>query len=252
MASAFVTMVTLMTSLTMAVTAQSNYGMQAIRASGLVWLDTEWAVAFRLAAGAQTSAYAHYRSTGSDDDHPLPRAFMPPSCFQSPFHCCPYHYHSALLNLWPSQYINQVRLSLIEGGRERAHVLFNGTGSTVTSWFSRSRVLSSSWTDLTTQPQNYFTIEGHHKPTPASYTYSRKFYIFRNYGGCPADSGWLSVQDQNIDVCAWGTLNASHPFPAIMYSKRSTFVTFNTADVGMADSMLITVNFLPLNSPCSP
>nr|KAG5692377.1 hypothetical protein BaRGS_007990 [Batillaria attramentaria] len=41
-----------------------------------------------------------------------------------------------------------------------AYVEFNGRGSNYMNWFSRDRIISSSWTDLRTQPQNYFSIEG--------------------------------------------------------------------------------------------
>ncbi|KAK7477234.1 hypothetical protein BaRGS_00031545, partial [Batillaria attramentaria] len=112
-----------------------------------------------------------------------------------------------------------VRLSVYEHGREMAYVEFNGRGSNYMNWFSRDRIISSSWTDLRTQPQNYFSIEGDVRPS-----LERQFFINRNYGGCPNDSGWLVVLDMP-DPCSWGSNTDS---PVILYSKRTTFVNWNT------------------------
>ena len=51
-------------------------------------------------------------------------------------------------------------MALHEGGEEVAFILFNGRDSTMDSWFSKDRVLDSTWTDIKTETSNYFSIEG--------------------------------------------------------------------------------------------
>eukprot|EP00745_Piridium_sociabile_P027934 TRINITY_DN44962_c0_g1_i5.p1 TRINITY_DN44962_c0_g1~~TRINITY_DN44962_c0_g1_i5.p1 ORF type:complete len:253 (+),score=50.84 TRINITY_DN44962_c0_g1_i5:159-917(+) len=204
--------------------------------SDLVWLDTEWALAFRLTTGVRQSAYDSYVDWGRNDDVALSRAFLPVPC--------PQHYRSGLLDHWPSRHIDQVKVSVMKAGKEVAYIRFNGTGSTALSWFSAKRVMDSTWTDLTSQPHNYFSIKGHFIPGQ----HSRRFYVNRNYGSCPGDLGWLSVQDQQYDVCSWGNLDDARPFPAILYSKKTTFARFQSADLGRADTLLVAVKFLPLSS----
>ena len=56
----------------------------------------------------------------------------------------------------------QVRLVLYENGVEKEHVTFTGTGSDYMSWFSQSRIVESSWTDLKTATGlNFFSIAGY-------------------------------------------------------------------------------------------
>ena len=52
--------------------------------------------------------------------------------------------------------ISQVKVALYENGVEKAHVIFNGSGSDYMSWFSQSRLIDSSWIDLTTATNDSF------------------------------------------------------------------------------------------------
>lgn len=217
--------------------------LRAVR--DLEWLDDQWVLAFRLSSGIKMAAYDDYIDTTRDDDHPIARAFLPDPCLEP--HCghCKQHYHSSLLNVWPSRYIDQVRVAVIKDGQEVAYILFNGTGSTAVSWFSPKHVISSSWSDMTSNEANYlfFSIDGHYDANRRP----RRFFVVKNYGGCQGDRGWLCVQDLDTDICAWGKVNASHPYPAILYSKKETFVRFYGADMGRADTLTVAVKFLGLN-----
>ena len=58
--------------------------------------------------------------------------------------------------------ILQVLFSVYKNGSEVNRIIFNGTGSTNLDWFAPSRVLSSTWTDLTAgQSYRYFSVYGH-------------------------------------------------------------------------------------------
>nr|KAG5692375.1 hypothetical protein BaRGS_007988 [Batillaria attramentaria] len=122
----------------------------------------------------------------------------------------------------------RVRVSVYLHGLEKQYVEFNGRGSNYLNWFSRDRIISSSWHDLRTEPQNYFSIKGDDE---TRWNIGRRFFINRNYGGCPHDRGWLIVLDEP-DVCSWAGVR---DYPVILYSKRSTNVYWNSGsnDKGM-------------------
>ncbi|KAK7503731.1 hypothetical protein BaRGS_00004854 [Batillaria attramentaria] len=190
-------------------------------------------VAFRVASGSGVSAYNSY-VTGSNC-----------GCASNSYLSRDRYYRSSFLDSWPSCLIDTVRVTLIENGHEMAFVEFNGRGSTSTDWFSENRVLNTSWTDLRTQPHNFFSIAG----DPGN---NRRFFMEHSYGGCAADSGWLVVVEGD-DGCTWGQGSA---LPIILYSKRSGAVLWeHTADVGRADEMVITVKLrdgVNLSQSCSP
>ena len=101
------------------------------------------------------------------------------------------------------------------GGVSKKELLFNAAGSDKLNWFSEGKLISSSWTDIKTEPGNYFSIQG---DSP------RNFFISRNYGGCDKDAGWL-VAGAGIH-CSWET-SAAHK-NMILYSKLSTYSNFNS------------------------
>ncbi|XP_078677821.1 uncharacterized protein LOC144914140 [Branchiostoma floridae x Branchiostoma belcheri] len=149
------------------------------------------------------------------------------------------HYKSREIDgNWASLNIKQVKVSLytFSPTLQTRDIIFNGAGSTKHSWFSKSRVISSPWTDLKSAPTNYFSISGHRD---VAWRINRRFFINRNYGGCPADNGWLVVLDGNSYGCPWEKRTAGTP--RILFSKRSTSVNFerDPGNVGIADVMAI-------------
>ena len=73
---------------------------------------------------------------------------------------------------------------------------FNAKGSDKLNWFSFSRLNQSSWTDMKTQPNNYFSIHG----DPGN---GRHFLINSNYGGCLKDAGWMVIIAKAPPSCDW-------------------------------------------------
>ena len=93
---------------------------------------------------------------------------------------------------------------------------FNAKGSDKLNWFSLSRLSQSPWSDIKSEPKNYFSIVG----KPKDY---RHFFINRNYGGCSADAGWMLVSGS---LCSW----ASRFLPrknVILYSKKTVYTNWN-------------------------
>ena len=54
----------------------------------------------------------------------------------------------------------QVKLSVYKDGEEKHFIVFDGTGTDHVSWFSASKIVSSSWTDLSVQTFNHFSLQG--------------------------------------------------------------------------------------------
>ena len=63
-------------------------------------------------------------------------------------------------------------------------LVFQGTGDKK-SWFSKENLLSTTYWEIT-EPFNHFSINGDEGS-------GRRFYINRNWGGCPNDKGYLMV-----------------------------------------------------------
>lgn len=95
-------------------------------------------------------------------------------------------------------------------------------------------LLDSSWTDITAESKNFFSIVG-------DSNYARRFFIERNYGGCASDNGWV-VADSGNDPCSWET--ASDDI-RILYASGNTYCNWqndtNSGSIGFADIMAIFV-----------
>ena len=109
----------------------------------------------------------------------------------------------------------QAKVIVYEGGVTKKDLLFDATGTDKLNWFSEGKLISSSWTDIKTEPRNYFSIQG---DSP------RNFYINRNYGGCDNDAGWL-IAGAGIH-CSWETSAARKN--KVLYSKLTTYANWNS------------------------
>ena len=94
---------------------------------------------------------------------------------------------------------------------------FNAKGSDKLNWFSFSRLNQSSWTDMKTQPNNYFSIHG----DPGN---GRHFFINSVYGGCPKDAGWMVITVP--PDCDWEKRFRPRE-NVILYSKLSGLTNWN-------------------------
>ena len=55
----------------------------------------------------------------------------------------------------------KVRVSFYSGGKEKAFVVFDGSGSNLRSWFTQKRVIESSYTDISNTSANKFSVDGY-------------------------------------------------------------------------------------------
>ena len=124
--------------------------------------------------------------------------------------------HKYKTMLFFMSFSQQARVVLYKGEHIVKELKFNATGSNKIDWFSRSRLKGSPWSDVTTQPQNFFSISGWHK---------RYFFINRNYGGCARDAGWMAITGIQ---CDWENhFRPSSNVQVILYSKLSTYTNWN-------------------------
>lgn len=140
------------------------------------------------------------------------------------------------VNRIPSQYWNttmglaQARVHLYDGsGGLLRYIRLGAAGTNKTSWFAPANVQTSSWSDLSTSSgnYNYFSIAGDSV---------RKFFVNHHYGGCPADSGWLTVT-QNAG-CSWeGTSGVKN----IFYANASTYQNWTSGARGSASVFAVFV-----------
>ena len=94
---------------------------------------------------------------------------------------------------------------------------FDAKGSDKLNWFSLSRLSQSSWTDMKTQPNNFFSIRG----DPGN---GRHFFINSVYGGCPKDAGWMVITVP--PDCDWEKRFRPRE-NVILYSKLSGLTNWN-------------------------
>ncbi|XP_078579894.1 A disintegrin and metalloproteinase with thrombospondin motifs 20-like [Branchiostoma floridae x Branchiostoma japonicum] len=164
---------------------------------GICLVDAEWLEVFSTVKGTGQTVYDAW-SAGPDD--------------QVLHNKCPVVEH------WGSLNIQQVKI-VLESSSGNIELIFDGQSTDKFSWFSKSRLVSSPWNDIDTEPQNYFSVEG-------DASAKRSFYINRNYGGCGVDAGWLMVADEGPDgVCTWERTSEDNA-PLIMFSKQDTNAIF--------------------------
>nr|XP_022345046.1 uncharacterized protein LOC111137726 [Crassostrea virginica] len=147
---------------------------------------------------------------------------------------CMTHYRNPIVNHWNQLPISQVILELYKRGLKVASVTFDGRGTSISDWFSFSRLLNSSWGSMNSSATyNYFSIDGHANC-------ARFFFINQNYWGCPLDAGWMVVLDPHHYCCTWDNLPNK---PVFLYSSLDVAVTYESGILGtekdFADVMAI-------------
>ncbi|XP_072017518.1 lactadherin-like [Amphiura filiformis] len=118
-------------------------------------------------------------------------------------------------------------------GAELMTLLFNGTGSNTLDWFSKERLLSSSYDDIDIEPQNYFSVEGHAD-------LGRHWFISRDYPGCSGDTGWMVVAYDFTPDCDWERNNA---LPVFLYSLTNNYtkwtISKDIAQLGLETGLVM-------------
>ncbi|XP_068731450.1 uncharacterized protein [Montipora capricornis] len=104
-------------------------------------------------------------------------------------------YKNRIFFHWENFNMNEVRITLYQKDEIKKEILFNAKDSNWYSWFSKDRIISSSWEDLNS---GTFTIRG----VCDANRYCRMFGIMTDKKGCDAIEGWLFVGGRT-GFCEW-------------------------------------------------
>ncbi|KAK3587739.1 hypothetical protein CHS0354_042693 [Potamilus streckersoni] len=206
---------------------EANVSIENSANWSVFYLDNDsWKLVFRLTAGGGTDTYEAWKNgvgTNNSDDCMM---LYPPLCTS--------YYRHELLDEWGKWNIEQVKFALYENHTEAAYIIFNGTGSDFESWFSKERLLESSWADIIgTNQMLYFSIKG-------DSVLGRQFFIQEYYGGCPGDRGWTMAVSGIFRGCSFD----KHPsYPGIVYAMNGTKSTYYSTGYGVADVLAVYVKF---------
>ncbi|XP_060560793.1 uncharacterized protein LOC132720643 [Ruditapes philippinarum] len=182
----------------------------------------EWLLVFRGTPGIGGDIYTAWVD---GDDVTVDNA----TCMTTDSTTCDKNYRNPIVDSWTSIGMQQVKFAFYKDNEEAAFVVFNATGSNITSWFSSSNIIQSSWTSLATDSFNYFSILGHDP--------GRRFMINRNYGGCPVDTGYSIIVINNAFQC---TYDIQTSYPQFLFSTSTTYGTAETmSGMDKADVMAI-------------
>lgn len=119
-----------------------------------------------------------------------------------------------------------VRVEALVSNAPAAQMTFGVTGASNVAWFSAARVTGTNFTDLGTQGQNYFSVEGDSGNR-------RRFFVNRNYGGCGVDAGWL-IAGGGSPPCSWET-----PY-TVKFARGNVVQNWNDApNIGVADGIAV-------------
>jgi hypothetical protein len=173
-----------------------------------------YTMVYKLVGGVRGRAADLWTKPGTVNDEEL-AALNPNNIFKG-------HYKSVIVDRWRLFRPQEVAIVLYSGGQEMIRFVFNARLSSSTNWFSKSHLISSPYSDIDSSPQNYFSLLGH-TGKGSSFNLDRNFFINRNFGGCPNDTGWLAVISGEEDVCSW----ARGKYIRILYSQRSTVANWN-------------------------
>ncbi|XP_046560735.1 CUB and sushi domain-containing protein 1-like [Haliotis rubra] len=184
---------------------------------------------FRIAPGNGVSTVPTWENNAIAHDSPLLSTSIQPGCFvQEKSKACSTHFKSSIVNDWGKAGILEVLVVLSKSGKSY-YFKFNGKGTNRMNWFSKAKLISSSWYKITKQTFNRFAIK--------FYTY-RRWYINRSWRGCRSDSGWMLVKDTARNgPCGYDKIKK---FPVVRFSNSNKYYG-NAVYYREADSMGIYV-----------
>ncbi|XP_071179142.1 uncharacterized protein [Mytilus edulis] len=152
--------------------------------------------------------------------------------------CTNRHLRSPMIDNWNGSLIDQVKVELFKNGKLAVDIYFDGRGSTNDNWFTKERLRSNSFNDLTQMSTfNFFAMDGHQD-------HHRHFFIHRNYGGCPIDKGWMIIvdaSDTGFRPCMFDKLPGMF-YPYILYGPGRQMAHYYAGYYAVADMMIISIS----------
>ncbi|XP_071181292.1 uncharacterized protein [Mytilus edulis] len=136
--------------------------------------------------------------------------------------CTNRHLRSTMIDNWNGSLIDQVKVELFRNEQLAVEMFFDGRDSTSSNWFTKNRLRSNSFNDLTRMTTfNLFSMDG-------DQLRDRHFFINRAYGGCPNDKGWMVVIDTayaNNRPCKYDKLPGKN-YPYILHGPDQQLANY--------------------------
>ncbi|XP_070552383.1 uncharacterized protein [Ptychodera flava] len=140
------------------------------------------------------------------------------------------NYVNDVIGIWDALDVKYVKLSLFKDDVEVATIVFDGVGSTKTNWFSPSRLLGSSWTDLTNETDSMMSgTDAGQGDLGFSVSVATGLII------CNSWNGWILVMQTS---CGWAPTNSEW---VVMYSTSVNQDNWNSGGTDEADLMMIQI-----------
>ncbi|XP_062608443.1 uncharacterized protein LOC134270259 [Saccostrea cucullata] len=124
--------------------------------------NNSWILAFKAQSQTGINPVDVYKSVGIrhevNGSYPLECTALKqiPGCFMP--------YRTGLIDDWEEINVNLVKFQVIIDDTKTQEVVFDGRSTKNINWFTASRILSSTWQDVTSNGRfNFFTIEGHQR-----------------------------------------------------------------------------------------
>ncbi|XP_063447817.1 uncharacterized protein LOC134727372 [Mytilus trossulus] len=150
--------------------------------------------------------------------------------------CKESHQADPIINEWRSSHIKQVRLRLWKNGEIVVQITFNGTNTHKFNWFTQSRLLATTYSDLEKLDTRlrFFSLIGYGNGV------NRRFYINKINSGCDEDAGWMFVKDDGYrQNCLY---DSYRKYPYFLYATNGHAGFWQTeGDYDFADMMSIQV-----------
>ncbi|OWF56765.1 Hemicentin-1 [Mizuhopecten yessoensis] len=119
-------------------------------------------------------------------------------------------YKSSAVEAWSDDFtfIDMVKYAYFTGGVEKAWIVFDGVGTSKTTWFQESKILFSSYTDIGTAGKTTVSVTGDG---------IRSFAVIDTYPNCDGLMAWMMVSDFSSSTnCAFDSATTK---PYFIYSS---------------------------------
>ncbi|KAH3856958.1 hypothetical protein DPMN_099554 [Dreissena polymorpha] len=173
---------------------------ETIDPSSTVFAFDDWTLVFRGTPGIGTNpklAWIGTEGVTSTDE----------TCMSLSATSCRQHYRDPVVDQWDNLRITEVKISFYKDDNEK-YIIFNGTDTTISDWFQKERILSSSWSGMEQKSFTYFSLEGHA---------SRNFFT-SSYYGCDHDEIFTLVLTSHVLLC---TYDIHTTYPQFLFATEN-------------------------------
>ncbi|GAB1602256.1 uncharacterized protein LOC115226398 [Argonauta hians] len=166
--------------------------------------SSEWIKTYALTMKAGLSFCHSFQNVGNPSDWKVDKS-------NKSF--CPNFFRHPILDIWNELPIQRVKLEIYKSRATVRTLLFNGHGSVINDWFTKTRLMKS--------------------PFCSSH---RDLQIWKQDGNCDTNGGWLLISSNFF--CSW---EKKDNYPQLFYSGKKSFTLWTDAEEGDALAIFISL-----------